>query len=105
MAAAVQRLNESYFLIDVGTETVVGEQVAQIDTGRGWTEFRFRSFEDFRKKLIKHSVQTAVKVKDEVETPTFKPLADVWLKHPQGKQYTGWFMPPRVAVFTSDQKT
>lgn len=88
VAIAIEKLNEIYFLVDVGTETVVGESVEQTDaTARRWSELRFRSFEDFKKKLIKETIQVDIKVKGDVSTPVYKPLADVWLKHRFGTQY------------------
>ncbi len=82
---AVERLNVTYFLIDVGTETVVGEQVAQSEGQRRWTELQFRHFDDFKKKFIKDIVQTGTK--KTTDEPVFKSVADVWLKHPAGTQY------------------
>jgi hypothetical protein len=84
---AVEKVNATYFLIDVGTETVVGEEVAQSDKARQWTVFRFRSFGDFRKKFVKFSIRVGTKTVKGEQIPIIKQLADVWLKHPQGIQY------------------
>jgi hypothetical protein len=75
----VEALNQRYFIVDVGTDTVVGEEIACTDKARNWTEFRFRSFEAFRKKLIKE--------KPAIVGGKSKPIADVWLQHSAGKQY------------------
>ena len=85
--AAVEKLNERYFLIDVGTDTVVGEYVTESMDNRQWTDFRFRSFTDFKNKLIKHQVKEMKPGKDGVEVPQYKPLADVWLRNRNGKQF------------------
>jgi hypothetical protein len=79
----IEQLNETYFIIDVGSDTVVGELETQSDKARSWTEFRFRSFEDFKKKLIKRYVQ----VSEKDGKPVFKSLSGEWLKHPRGRQY------------------
>ena len=85
---AVEKLNDTYFLIDVGTETVVGEHVIQSDTTRQWTDLRVRPFADFKKKLVKHFIKVGTKKsKGGVETPIIKPLADVWLTHKAGAQF------------------
>jgi hypothetical protein len=78
---AVEELNERYFVVDVGSDTVVGEEV-RCDN---WTDLQFRSFEDFKKKLIKRVVEVGRKEKS--DTPICKPLADLWLRHPQGAQF------------------
>lgn len=91
--SAIEDLNEQYFIIDVGSDTVVGEEVEQ----GNWTDLQFRSFEDFKKKLIKRSVKTNRTHKD--GSPIYAPLADVWLRHPQGRQFNKLvYAPPGSSI-------
>jgi len=79
----IDDVNAKFFLIDVGTETVVGEEIVKSDGTRRWSQFEFRSFEDFKKKLVKEFIrvtQSDGKVK-------VKPLANTWLTHRRGRQY------------------
>ncbi|MEQ1760465.1 MAG: DUF5906 domain-containing protein [Vicinamibacterales bacterium] len=75
----IAELNKHYFIIGLGAQTVVGEEVAQ----KGWTDFVFRSFDDFKRKTIKQVVKTGEKD----GAPVFKPLAKFWLEHRDGRQY------------------
>ena len=88
---AIERLNDQYFMIDVGNQTVIGEQIIESDGSRSWTTLRFRSFDEFRNKLVKQIVQVGTKqvMKDGVKTdqPVFKPVADTWIRHAAGLQY------------------
>jgi len=83
----IDRLNEQYFITDIGTETVVGDEVINHDT-REWKSYAFRFFEDFKRKLIKApDVKVGTNITRDGEKPLFKPLADLWLEHPRGLQY------------------
>jgi hypothetical protein len=86
---AFERLNARFFVIDVATETVVGEEIARVDAEAGlrWTEFAFRSFGDFRNKLVKETVP-ACAMKGGQWVWSRKPLANEWLKSKRnGVQY------------------
>lgn len=82
---AVAELNRSYFVVGVGADTVVAEQIERSsDNGaRRWTDYNIRTFDDFRRKLIKRRVQVGWKN----GIPNVRPLADVWLESPDGRQY------------------
>jgi hypothetical protein len=86
-AAKLQELNARFFVIDVGSDTVVGEEIPcsnDRDTRR-WTEFKFRSFEDFRRKLVKE--RPVVVGMNARQQPMTKKLPEVWLESPHGTQY------------------
>jgi Family of unknown function (DUF5906) len=96
---ALDKLNERFFIVDVGSETVVGEEVEHLDnrTGRRWSSFTFRTFADFSKKLVKHNVDVRV-VKRGVEMIEPAPLAKVWLGWKSGRQYEQLvYAPPGAA--------
>jgi hypothetical protein len=79
----IDDLNQQYFIVEVGNTPVVGEQVAHRDGARQWSEFIFRRYEDFKKLLIKEFI----KVRQADGAVKTLPLADVWLRHPRGRQY------------------
>lgn len=67
----IAQLNERYFLVGVGSETAVGEEVDDA--------FVLRSFNQFKQHLVKAPL---VKVKKAWER-----LPDAWLRAPKGRQY------------------
>jgi hypothetical protein len=90
--ARIADLNERYYVVDVGSQTVVGEDVPRDN----WIDMEFRTFADFEKKLIKEKVSVGTS-KD--GAPILKALASIWLHHPQGTQYDRLvFAPPGSPV-------
>lgn len=75
---AIDRLNERYFVVGLASETVVAEMVE--------TSFIFRSFSEFKQKLIK---APAVK-----KGKRLMPLADAWLSSPRGRQHDRFIYAP-----------
>jgi len=82
---SIDDMNEKYFIVDIGSSTVVGEEIGCEDpvTKRKWTEYRFRTFTEFKSKLVKDLVL----VPKGESGNTLKALADLWLKDAEGRQY------------------
>ena len=68
--SVIDELNERFFLVDIGADTVVAEEVEETNGTRKWTTFLFRSFADFKRKLVK--------IKIEIDGKK-KPAAHLWL--------------------------
>jgi hypothetical protein len=88
----IARLNERFFIVDVGSDTCVGEltTITTDEAGaRPWTHYVFRSFADFKRKLIKEPPVSIPDGQDADGNTKYRtvPLADHWLEHPDGRQY------------------
>lgn len=72
----IDDLNQKFAIIAVGNKMCV------MEIGANGTIVELWDFDEFRKKLIKEFIR--MRTDGKVKTV---PLADVWLKHPQGRQY------------------
>ncbi len=87
--SVIDELNERFFLVDIGADTVVAEEVEETNGTRKWTTFLFRSFADFKRKLVK--------IKIEIDGKK-KPAAHLWLNAPTGRQYERLVYAPPGAI-------
>ena len=83
--SVIDELNERFFLVDIGADTVVAEEVEETNGTRKWTTFLFRSFADFKRKLVKYKVDK-------------KPAAEIWLNAMNGLQYERLVYAPPGAI-------
>src|ERR1017187_1431891 len=83
----IDTLNKDYFIVDVGSDTVIGREDKRYDGPRQWTAYNFRSFEAFKRKLIKRKLLVNTTSKQGLVAPTIKPLANYWISNSEGRQY------------------
>jgi hypothetical protein len=72
----IDDLNREFAIVGVGNRTIVMQFAPDGSILELW------DFENFKKKFCKEFIRVR-----EGETTKVKPLADVWLKHPRGRQY------------------
>ena len=77
---AVERVNETYAIIAVGNKMVVMEVRSDGGIKELWP------FEEFKRRLIKEQVEVRTKGRWQ-ERVKVTGLADVWLRHPEGRRY------------------
>ena len=85
--AILDELNQRWFICDVGAESVVGEEIEETnkEKTRKWSRFSFRSFNDFRERLIKlPDICVGSRANG---NPIMQAAADYWLEHEEGRQY------------------
>jgi hypothetical protein len=84
IADLVTEFNRRYFVVNEAGKTVVYEPVFNPMLKRnGFVRFQFA---DFRKLYMNRQICVGV---DEKKRPVLKPVADVWLTHPDRRQYLG----------------
>jgi hypothetical protein len=77
----IARLNASYAIIGVGNKTLVMETLLDGGIKELWP------FEEFKRRLIKMHVKVRKNAGRAQASFKLAPLADLWLKHPEGRQF------------------
>lgn len=86
---AVELLNQQYFIVEAGTSVVVAEDRSDAEEILLWP------FHEFRKKHSKEFAVTGSKKGG----ATKRPLADLWIEHPDGRRYRSLvYAPPGAGV-------
>jgi hypothetical protein len=84
VAALVAEFNASYFVVNEAGKAII--YAPYYDPALKRRSFYRFTFEDFKKLHSNRFVQVGI---DKNGNPIMRPAAEVWLKHPQRKQYLG----------------